>query len=413
MSDAVSWFVARRYLTARRKQAFISLISAVSILGVGVGVMALVIALALMTGVQGELRDRIVGSAAHVYVYKTSGRFMDTAAEYKQLWVPGVTEAAPAIVGIGLISMPESTTDAAPVSLKGIDPARETRVTDIEQAVKAGSLAPLSRPPAAGEAEPIVLGSELARTIGASVNDPVLVMTTQLTLTPVGPILRHHAFRVAGIVEFGFYQTDSQYAFVSLAKAAEMLNKDGPDLVQLRLEDMDEARHVRDQLQDKLGIEYLIQDWTQLNSELYAALWLEKLAISFTIGLIVMVAALNIVASLVLLVMEKSRDIAILRTMGARSAVIRRIFMLQGLAIGIVGTIAGTILGLIVSYIADRYRLIELPADVYQVTYLPFRVEVLDVVTVVALAILICFAATIYPARQAARIDPAEALRNQ
>jgi len=413
MSDALSWFVARRYLTARRKQAFISLISAVSILGVGVGVMALVIALALMTGVQGELRDRIVGSAAHVYVYKAAGRFMDTAKEYERLRVPGVTDAAPAIVGIGLIAPPDAATDAAPVRIKGIDPVREARVTDIDQAVKAGSLAPLSRPPAADEAEPIVLGAELARTIGASVDDQVLVLTTQLTLTLSGPMVRVHAFRVAGIVEFGFYQTDSQDAFVSLAKAAEMLNKDGPDIVQLRLADMDDARDVRNRLQDTLGFEYLVQDWTQLNSELYAALWLEKVAISFTIGLIVMVAALNIVASLVLLVMEKSRDIAILRTMGARAAVIRRIFMLQGLAIGTVGTVAGTILGLIVSYIADRYRLIELPADVYQVPYLPFRVEVLDVVTVVVLAILICFAATIYPARQAARIDPAEALRNQ
>jgi lipoprotein-releasing system permease protein len=413
MTDSFSWVVARRYLTARRKQAFISLISAVSILGVGVGVMALVIALALMTGVQGELRDRIVGSAAHVYVYKTTGRFLDTNNAYEQLRIPGVVDAAPAITGIGLIAMPDSTANAAPVQLKGIDPAREARVTEIESSVKTGSLAPLSRPVAPAEDVPIVLGSELARTIGASLNDQVLVMTTQLTLTLYGPVIRVHAFRVAAIVEFGFYQTDSQNAFVSLAKAGEMLDKDGPELVQLRLENMDQAREIRDRLQDKLGFEYMVQDWTELNRELYAALWLEKVAISITIGLIVMVAALNIVASLILLVMEKSRDIAILRTMGARAAAIRRIFIYQGLAIGVVGTIAGTILGLIVCYVADRYQLIQLPHDVYQITYLPFRVEALDVVIVVVLAILICFAATIHPARQAARLDPAEALRNQ
>ena len=413
MTDSFSWVVARRYLTARRKQAFISLISAVSILGVGVGVMALVIALALMTGVQGELRDRIVGSAAHVYVYKTTGRFLDTDEEYAKLRITGVVDAAPAITGIGLIALPDSTANAAPVQLKGIDPAREVRVTEIEKAVRAGSLAPLSRPVPPDQDVPIVLGSELARTIGASLNDQVLVMTTHLTLTLSGPVPRAHAFRVAAIVEFGFYQTDSQNAFISVAKAAEMLDKDGPELVQLRLEDMNQAREVRNRLQDTLGFEYLVQDWTELNRELYAALWLEKVAISFTIGLIVMVAALNIVASLILLVMEKSRDIAILRTMGARAAAIRRIFIYQGLAIGTIGTIAGTILGLIVCYVADRYRLIKLPHDVYQITYLPFRVEALDVVIVVVLAILVCFAATIHPARQAARLDPAEALRNQ
>ena len=414
MSDEFSWFVARRYLTARRKQAFISLISAVSILGVGVGVMALVIALALMTGVQAELRDRIVGSAAHVYVYKATGRFSDTDEEYEKLRrVPGVADVAPGIVGIGLIVTPESTSTAAPVQLKGIDPVREARVTEIERKVISGSLAPLGRPPDADTPVPIVLGSELARSIGASLNDDVMVLTTELTLTLSGPMPRPHSFRVAGIVEFGFYQTDSQYAFVSLAKAAEMMNKDGPALVQLRLNNMDDAPAVRERLQDTLGHDYLVEDWTELNRELYAALWLEKVAISFTIGLIVMVAALNIVASLVLLVMEKSRDIAILRTMGARSAAIRRIFIYQGLAIGTIGTVAGTVLGLIVSYVADRYELITLPSDVYQITYLPFRVEPLDVLTVFVLAIFICFAATIHPARQAARLDPAEALRNQ
>jgi lipoprotein-releasing system permease protein len=414
MSDSFSWVVARRYLTARRKQAFISLISAVSILGVGVGVMALVIALALMTGVQGELRDRIVGSAAHVYVWKISGRFHDSEEEYAQLRsIEGVVDAAPAITGLGLITIPESTANAAPVSIKGIDPARETKVTQIESAVRAGSLAPLSRPVPPGQTEPIVLGSELARNIGASLNDQVLVLTTQLTLTLSGPMPRVHVFHVAAIVEFGFYQTDSQSAFVSLAKAGEMLNKEGPELVQLRLEDMNQAHAIRDRIEDKFGSEYLVEDWTELNKELYAALWLEKVAISFTIGLIVMVAALNIVASLILLVMEKSRDIAILRTMGARAAAIRRIFIYQGLAIGTIGTVIGTILGLIVCYVADRYQLIKLPSDVYQITYLPFRVEVLDVIVVFILAILICFAATIHPARQAARLDPAEALRNQ
>jgi lipoprotein-releasing system permease protein len=176
---------------------------------------------------------------------------------------------------------------------------------------------------------------------------------------------------------------------------------------------MDKAPQIRDALQAQLGSGYQIDDWIKLNGPLYSALWLEKISISLTIGLIVMVAALNIVASLVLLVMEKSRDIAILRTMGASARIIRRIFVMQGLIIGMVGTMAGAALGLTVCFVADRYRLIKLPSDVYQITYLPFRVEPLDVVIVVVAAVLVCLVATVYPARQAGRLDPAEALRHQ
>jgi lipoprotein-releasing system permease protein len=192
-----------------------------------------------------------------------------------------------------------------------------------------------------------------------------------------------------------------------------MLGRDGPDIVQLRLADRDRSAAIRDQIQDSLGPRYSVQDWTELNASLYSALWLEKVAISFTIGLIIMVAALNIIASLVLMVMEKNRDNAILRTRGAPARAVRRIFMMQGLAIGLVGTTAGTLLGIVVARIADYYQIIKLPSDVYQITYLPFRLQPLDVVVVFLSATLICFVATIYPARQASRIDPAEALRNQ
>ena len=229
----------------------------------------------------------------------------------------------------------------------------------------------------------------------------------------MGQAPRKRQLEVVGIVRFGVYQVDSAYAFVSLEVGQQMLNRTGPDMMQLRLADMQQAGEMRRELQDMLGHDYFVQDWTQINGDLYSALWLEKVAISLTIGLIVMVAALNIVASLVLLVMEKTRDIAILRTMGAPAALIRRIFMLQGLAIGLVGTMAGTILGLAVCLIFDRWQIIRLPSDVYQLTYLPFKVEPLDVSIVVIGAVAICFAATIYPSRQAGRVDPAEALRNE
>jgi len=407
------WFVARRYLTARRKQAFISLISGVSILGVAVGVMALIIALALMTGVQGELRDRIVGATAHVYVSNLSpDGFANVDAEVKKLAaLPGVIGAAPAILGAGMVT--GAGTEASFVKLKGIDPAREREVTDLDASIRAGSAAALLNRAEDARAG-IILGDELATALGVAVGDTVTVLTPEGTLTPfMGPMPRPVLLTVVGTFHFGFYEYDSSWALVSLPEAEHLFRKNVPDLIQLRLGNMDDASAMKKKLQAQLGASYFVQDWADVNKSLYSALGLEKLAISLTIGLIVMVAALNIVASLVLLVMEKSRDIAILRTMGARAGAIRRIFMYQGLTIGLVGTLSGAALGLLVCYFADRYRVIALPADVYQVTYLPFRVHAADVMMVTLGAVAICFVATIYPARQAGRLDPAEALRNQ
>jgi lipoprotein-releasing system permease protein len=404
------WFVARRYLTARRRQAFISLISGVSILGVGVGVMALIVALALMTGVQGELRDRIVGSTAHVYVYKIGSPFADLDAEIRRLMVPGVIAGAPAIRGLGVLT--STRAEPTPVDLKGIDPARESNVTEIATAVQSGSLDALINR-AEGALDGIVLGADLAQTLGVTVGDRVDLMTLQAVVMPgyIGP--RIGPLEVVGIVKFGFHQIDTGSGFISLATAARRFYKDGPDLIQLRLSRLDDAPGIREMLQDQLGPAYQVEDWTELNRELYSALWFEKVGLTLTIGLIVLVAALNIVASLVLLVMEKSRDIAILRTMGAPARAIRRIFIYQGLTIGLIGTVSGTVLGLVVCYVADRYDLIRLPGEVYQITSLPFRVVPSDVVIVVVSAVVVCLLATLYPSRQAGRLDPAEALRNQ
>src|SRR5579871_1436424 len=392
----ISWFVARRYLTARRRQAFISLISGVSILGVGVGVMALIIALALMTGVQAELRDRIVGATAHVYV---TGPFLDFDSARKRLQVPGVTGISPAIIGYGLLAAPRSEPKFA--TIKGIDTAHEPEVTDLRPSLVTGSIdALVNRPPDAKDG--VLLGVDLAKELGVSVGDELMAVTSDLVSTPFGPAPHSRKLQVVGTFRYGFYEVDEQYAYVSMRTAEELLgHPDGPDIMQLRLANMDQAPEIRDRLQKALGPDFDVRDWRQENASLYSALSLEKLAISLTIGLIVMVAALNIVASLVLLVMEKTRDIAILRTMGARAATIRRIFMYQGLAIGLAGTGLGTVLGLAVSLVADRYRLIPLRADVYQISYLPFRVQPLDVAAVVISAVAICLAATLYPSRQA------------
>jgi lipoprotein-releasing system permease protein len=400
-------FVALRYLLARRKQAFISVISLISTIGVAVGVMALVVALALMTGLQGELRDRILGSTAHIYVWRTGG-IDDYPAEVARLRaMEGVVGAGPAILGKALIST--NRADAF-ISLKGVDPALEPSVTDIARAMQRGRVADLV--PADDDGLPgILIGRNLAEQLGLAVGDQASLLTPQGTLSPMGMIPRTRRVRVAGIYSLGLYEFDAAYGFVSLEFSERLLGKAVPDLIELRVADIDEAPAISERVPDALGADYVSQDWADMNQALFSALWLEKMAISITIGLIVMVAALNIIASLVLLVMEKSRDIAILKTMGTSSARVMRIFMLQGLVIGIVGTAAGSASGLALCWVLDRYRLIRIPMDVYQIAYVPFVVQPLDFAVVVLSAVLICFLATLYPSRQASRLDPVQALR--
>jgi lipoprotein-releasing system permease protein len=400
-------FIALRYLLARRKQAFISLISLISTLGVAVGVMALVIALALMTGLQGELRDRILGSTAHVYVWKTGG-IEDYHAEVAKLQaMDGVVGAGPAIMGKALIS-----TDLADafISLKGVDPALEGNVTDIRRSMQRGSISGLI-PASEDEPAGILIGRNLAEQLGLTVGETATLLTPQGTLSPMGMIPRTRRVRVAGIYALGLYEFDAAYGFVSLDFAGRLLGKTAPDLIELRVDDITAAPAISERLVEELGNDYVSQDWADINQTLFSALWLEKMAISIAIGLIVMVAALQIVASLILLVMEKSRDIAILKTMGTSSKRVMMIFMLQGLIIGVTGTAVGAACGLALCWVFDRYRLIQIPMDVYQVAYVPFVVQPLDIAIVIVSAIVICFVATIYPSRQASRLDPVQALR--
>lgn len=403
-------FVALRYLVARRKQAFLSLISVISTLGVAVGVMALIIALALMTGLQGELRDRIVGASPHIYVWKVGEGVADVQGDIQRLKaVPQVTGASPIVLGKALVTAGEQQ---AFITVKGIDPATEGEVTDVGERMRAGSLAALADRPE--DALPgIVVGQTLAEQLRVSVGDTLTLLTPEGPLSPFGPTMGSRRLEVVGTFSLGLYEFDAAYGFVSLPTGLRLLARERPDFIEVRVNDMYAAREVADDIVERLGSSYVTQDWAQMNQSLFSALWLEKVAISITIGLIVMVAALNIVASLVLLVMEKSRDIAILKTMGAAAGSITAVFMLQGLIIGTIGTTLGAAAGLAVAWVLDTYKLIRVPMDVYQVAYVPFKVQPDDFVLVVLAALLICFLATIYPSRQASRLDPAQALRYQ
>lgn len=403
--------IALRYLTARRKQAFISLISAISVLGVVVGVMALLIALALMTGLQAEIRTKILGTTAHLSVFK--GR-SDGIEDYREVVeavrrVPRVTGSAPTVYGKALVSSPAG---AGVATVKGVRLPEERTVTDLEAQLETGRLAALEAEEGPDGLAPILLGRDLASSLGVAVGDVVTVTSPQGRLSPMGVLPRLARLRVAGTVRSGLYEFDSAWAYVPFAVAQRLFDKgDLASLVEVRVDDMYAVKEVAPRVLGTLGEGYLTTDWIEMNRSLFSALWLEKAAIAITIGLIVVVAALNIVATLVLMVMEKHKDIGILVSMGASRGAITRIFLLQGTVIGAAGTLVGGVLGVAACRVLDGYKLIKVPGDVYQISYVPFTLLPSDAATVVVGAVLVCFLATIHPARQASRVDPAEALR--
>jgi lipoprotein-releasing system permease protein len=412
-------YIAARYLLARRRQAFISVISLISTLGVTVGVMALIIALALMTGLQRELRDRILGSTAHINVVRIGG-FPDYKADVTQIMtVKGVVGAAPAIDAQGLMQADNGA--YAPVIARGIDPALEPTVTDLGRTdrpadrpalgVLSGSLDAIDRISDEG-ASGVLIGKNLAEKMKVRLGDHVTFLTLGSTAwQPVGVVPRPRTARIVGTFSLGLNEFDSGYVLTSLRFGELLAGKDRVEVIQVKVADIESAPAIARELQTVLGPGYTAEDWQQANKPLFSALWLEKTGMSIAIGLIVMVAALNIVASLILLVMEKSRDIAILKTMGLSSERVMRIFILQGLIIGLAGTVVGGAGGLLLANVLDRYQLIHIDSDVYQVAHVPFVVRPFDLAVILVSALVICFLATIYPSRQASKLDPVQALR--
>jgi lipoprotein-releasing system permease protein len=408
---AFELFVAMRYLRAKRKMAVISVITGLSVIGIAAGVMSLIVALAINNGFRQDLQERLLGATAHVNLQRKDGAGIGNPRELlaKLSSVPGVVASAPALYEPVLAS---HGSRSSPMMLKGVDAEAEARVGNLLGTVREGSAAALNQPVSASSTPPVVIGKVMADTLGARVGDSILVTSPQGHLTPFGMVPRYRYFKVAGVFDSGFYDFDSGWAFTNIAAAQQLFSLgEVVSVLEFKLEDIYQAPAIAAQIQSAAGSEYGTTHWMDQNRALFSALRLEKTVTVITIGLIVFVAALNVLISLVMMVMEKYRDIAVLVSMGARQDQIRRIFQLQGILIGVAGTVLGLIGGYVLSWLGARHHLLRLDPDVYTISYVPFDARMVDGIWVAAAALLISFLATLYPARNATRITPAEALR--
>ena len=400
-------FIALRYLKTKKKQKGISVNTLISVGGVAVGVMALLVVLSVMSGFHEDLQKKILGVNAHVVVLNYRGAM----PEYKDVIerLKGdkeITSSAPFIMGQVMVSYENR---AHGVFLRGIDPESEMKTTDIGKFMKEGSLESLSPK---DETPGIVIGKELASSIGAFKGDLIALLSPVGKIGPLGMLPKVRQFRVAGIFEVGMFEYDSNLVLTDLRAAQEFFGmKDEVTGVQLRLTDIYQAPVVRERIQKQLGFPLYAKDWMQMNRNLFSALKLEKFAMFIILILIILVASFNIVSTLIMNVIEKRREIAILKAMGAKDKDIMSIFMLQGLLIGLLGTIIGITGGYLLCYILNTYQIIKLPADVYYLSHLPVKTKITDFIAVSLSAVGISFFATIYPAWQAAKLNPVEPLR--
>jgi lipoprotein-releasing system permease protein len=399
-------FVARRYLTARRKQAFISVITSISVLGIAIGVAALVIAIALITGFQGDVQDKILGATSHVMVSDLGGQGL---ADYEGMAekiraIPGVESVTPVVYNTVLIT---GLGESSGALVKGLDFDRERQGAAWLQKLEAGRI-----PDGGGAREGLLLGRELALRIGAQVGDVVDVVTASSTLSPLGLLPKRKRFQVTGIFNTGLYEFDSSTALVSIGVAQRLFGLEGrASYIQVKLRDIFAAPAMGETIKAALPPVVYITTWMELNKSLFSALKLEKNIMFLTITLIVIVAALNIIATLILMVMEKTRDIGILMAMGATPRSINRIFFYQGALIGVIGTALGVLLGLGWCALANAFELIKIPVDIYQISHVPFRMRPLDLALIVGVTLAISFVSTLFPARRAAKVDPVVALK--
>jgi lipoprotein-releasing system permease protein len=408
-------FIGLRYLRARRQETFISLITVISVLGVMIGVMTLNVVMAVMTGFEETLRDRLLGINAHIALLKSG----DQLSEYEDLVQrvtkqKGVVAASPAIYGQVMLT---SGSRVSGVVVRGVDPDRVNAVVDLQRYMKQGSIAGLKQQnPVQVQDRSIMLpgvimGERLAAQLGVFVGSPIQVVSPLGSPTAIGVIPKVRRFVVTGLLNTGMSEIDSTLVFMGLADAQKFFELgDAVSNIEIRVDDVNQSREIADRIQLQLGFPYLTEDWTRLWPNLFSALQLEKTVYFLVLLLMVLIGAFNIISTLVMVVMEKRKDIAILMSMGATRASIRKIFLLKGFIIGIVGTTLGLLLGLLVCTLIAQYRF-ELPKDVFLISTVPVRIYFSNFIIVTVASFVVCLLASIYPARQAAKLDPVEIIR--
>lgn len=412
------WFIGLRYLKAKRKQTFISMITIISVAGVTLGVMALIVVLSVMSGFQKTLKEKILGTQAHLVVLKASEKGMDHYEEAlkKVEGVKGVVSAAPFIFSQVMLSSESGTSG---VVLKGIDPDRVAKVTELAHNLKAGRLEDLKEV-REKDLPGIILGVELAKHLSANIDDPIQVISPLGTMTPMGMMPKMKRFRVKGIFYSGMYEYDNTMAYVSLESAQKFFAMEARVTgIEVKTKDIYKVKEIGKEIRKEMGFPFWTKDWMEMNRNLFSALKLEKIIMFIILVLIVLVAAFNIISTLIMVVMEKNKDIAILKSMGAPPGGILKIFVIEGGVIGLVGTVLGTISGLaialnlenLIDFLENLFGFKILSRDVYYIEKFPSQVNPLDVSLIVITAILISLLATLYPSWRASKLDPAEALR--
>ncbi|MDO8282268.1 MAG: lipoprotein-releasing ABC transporter permease subunit [Thermodesulfovibrionia bacterium] len=420
MNLPYQFFIALRYFRSKKKSRGISLNTLISIGGVALGVMALIIVLAVMEGFQKDLQEKILGVNAHIVVQSYEGRISDHDSMMKTISAEkDVLSSSPYIYGQVMLRSGDRVNG---VILKGIDPALEAKTTDVLNSLKEGSLAGLKE---GRDVPEIIIGMELLRTLGAFVGDEIEMISPVSEVGPLGMIPKMKKFRIGGAFRVGMYEYDSGLAFINIKDAQKFLNYGSSVTgIEVRVNDIYKAEAISERIGDALNngakvnsdekiptIKYYAWDWIRMNRNLFSALKLEKIVMFIILTLVILVASFNIVSNLIMIVIEKSREIAILKAVGATSGGIMSIFMIHGLIIGVLGTAFGVAGGYIVCQLLKTYKFISLPADVYYLSYLPVRIDLFDFLIVPAAAILISFLATIYPSWQAAKLHPVEPLR--
>jgi lipoprotein-releasing system permease protein len=408
-------YIGFRYLKARRKQRFVSASTLISIMGVIVGVMALIIVLSVMAGFEDELKQRILSVASHVQITQNNGRFNTHDAVIQKLKTIDQVQSIYPYVQSQVILKSIATVSGA--SISGIDFSIPRQRQDVEKMMVQGTINDLlnqSLPDADNKYQPpgLIMGQELAKSLTVRPGDSVYVISPRGILSPFGHLPAMRRFLVTGIMASGMYEFDVATVYMKIEDAQKIMRMpDSVSGISLKTSDIYHVNKIRQQIETLLGTKFRVQDWIQMNQNLFSALKLEKVTMFIILTLIILVAAFNIAGTLIMMVMERTRDIAILKAMGTQKRSIRKIFMINGFFIGLTGTIIGAILGIAACLSLKKYQFIELPGDVYYVTTLPVRISVTDISLIAFSALFICFLATLYPAHQAATLNPVEAFR--